>query len=302
MNFDYIVVGAGSAGCVLANRLTANGRHSVLLLEAGGSDQRFWLQVPIGYGMSFFNPRVNWMYRTEPEAALAGRSGYWPRGKVLGGSSAINAMVFIRGQRADFDEWRAAGNPGWGWDDVLPYFKKLEDNGNGADEWRATGGPMHVSDVSPDLHPLCQTYLRAGEQAGLTANRDFNGATVEGVGLYQITTLNGRRMSAARAYLHPARRRPSLRVETHAHATRITFAGTQATGVEYRQGGEMRSARARREVILAAGSINTPLLLQGSGVGPANLLRGFGIDVVCDLPAVGRNLQDHLCVDHLYRS
>ncbi len=189
MEYDYIVVGAGSAGCVLANRLTANGRHSVLLLEAGGSDQRFWLQVPIGYGMSFFNPRVNWMYRTEPEAALAGRSGYWPRGKVLGGSSAINAMVFIRGQRSDFDEWRAAGNPGWGWDDVLPYFKKLEDNGNGADEWRATGGPMHVSDVSPDLHPLCQTYLRAGEQAGLTVNRDFNGATVEGVGLYQITTL-----------------------------------------------------------------------------------------------------------------
>jgi choline dehydrogenase len=302
LEFDYIVVGAGSAGCVLANRLTAKGRHSVLLLEAGGDDRRFWLHVPIGYGRSFYDPNVNWMYQTEPDPALGGRRGYWPRGKVLGGSSAINAMVFIRGHPSDFDGWAAAGNPGWGWSSVLPYFRKLEDNGAGADEWRATGGPLHVSDVSRDLHPLCDVYLRAGEQAGLAVTHDFNGASMDGVGLYQITTRDGRRMSAARAYLRPAMRRANLRVETNAHATRIEFEGRRAVGVVYSQGGSSRTAHARREVILAAGAINSPLLLQGSGVGPGKLLRDFGIAVVHDSPAVGRNLQDHLCVDHVYRS
>ena len=185
MDFDFIIVGAGSAGCVLANRLTENGRFRVLVLEAGGTDRRFWLQVPIGYGKSFYDPRVNWMYRTEPDPALADRRGYWPRGKVLGGSSAINAMVHIRGQAADFDEWRALGNPGWGWTDVLPYFKKSEHNARGADAWRAVGGPLHVADVSRDLHPLCETYLRAGEELGLPRNPDFNGASQEGVGPYQ---------------------------------------------------------------------------------------------------------------------
>jgi choline dehydrogenase len=302
MEFDYIVVGAGSAGCVLANRLTANGRHHVLLLEAGGNDRRFWLHAPIGYGKSFYNPDVNWMYRTEPDPGLAGRSGYWPRGKVLGGSSAINAMVFVRGHPADFDDWKAAGNPGWGWLDVLPYFRKLEDNGNGADAWRATGGPVRVTDVSRDLHPLCQTYLQAAQQAGLGVTSDFNGAAMEGVGPYQITTRNGRRMSAARAYLKPARNRSNLRVETHAHTTQIAFDGRRAWAVHYRQHGQAHVARARCEVVLAAGSINTPLLLQGSGVGPGALLHSLGIGVVHDSPAVGRNLQDHLCIDHVYRS
>ena len=302
MEFDYVIVGAGSAGCVLANRLTASGRHSVLLLEAGGSDKRFWLQAPIGYGMSFYNPAVNWMYRTEPDPGLGGRSGYWPRGKVLGGSSAINAMVFVRGHPGDFEDWQSAGNPGWGWDDVLPYFHKLEDHSGGANAWRATGGPVHVEDVSEDLHPLCKVYLEAGRQAGFPFTPDFNGETMEGVGLYQITTRNGRRMSTARAYLHPARGRANLRVETGAQATRIDFAGTRATGVHYRQNGTLHFARAHREVILSAGSINTPMLLQGSGVGSEALLRGMGIEMALDSPAVGQNLQDHLCIDHIYRS
>jgi choline dehydrogenase len=301
-SFDYIIVGAGSAGCTLARRLTESGDHTVLLLEAGGSDRRFWLQLPIGYGKSFYDKRVNWMYHTEPEPALDGRRGYWPRGKVLGGSSSINAMVHIRGQEADFDEWRAQGNPGWGWQDVLPYFKKSEDYAGGADAWRGGGGPLHVSDVARDCHPLCESYLRGCEEVGLKRNPDFNGARQDGVGFYQITTRGGLRMSAARAYLRPAMKRPGLHVETHAHATRILFAGRRATGVAYRQNGEAKTAHARREVILAAGSINSPQLLQLSGIGAGDILAPLGIDVVCDRPAVGRNLQDHLCIDHLYRS
>jgi choline dehydrogenase len=300
--YDYIVVGAGSAGCVLANRLTESGRFRVLLLEAGGSDRRFWLQVPIGYGMSFYNPRVNWMYRTEPDPQLAHRQGYWPRGKVLGGSSAINAMVYIRGQAADFDEWHALGNPGWAWSDVLPYFKKAEHNAAGGSAWRGTGGPLHVEDVSRSLHPLCEVYLRAGEELGVPRNADFNGASQEGVGLYQITTRNGLRMSAARAYLRPAQRRANLRVEAQSHATRILFDGSRAAGIEYVQHGVRKTARAAREIILSAGAIGSPQLLQLSGVGPAPLLASLGIPVVHNSPAVGRNLQDHLCIDHLYRS
>jgi choline dehydrogenase len=300
--FDFIIVGAGSAGCVLANRLTANGRHSVLLLEAGGSDRRIALRLPIGYGMSFYDPRVNWMYRTEPEPPLAGRSGYWPRGKVLGGSSSINAMVFIRGQPADFDAWEAAGNPGWGWADVLPYFRKLEDSDLGPSEWRGAGGPVHVADVSRDVHPLCATYLQAGVQAGLPRNDDLNGASQEGVGINQFTVRDGWRVSAASAYLHPALRRPNLRVELRAQATRVTFDRGRATGVTFRQQGAETTLTARRDVIVCAGAINAPLLLQASGVGPPELLRGLGVAIVAEHPAVGRHLQDHLCIDHLYRS
>jgi choline dehydrogenase len=300
--YDFVIVGAGSAGCVLASRLTESGQYSVLLLEAGGSDRKIWLQVPIGYGMSFYNPQVNWMYRTEPDPALRGRQGYWPRGKVLGGSSAINAMVYIRGQPADFDGWKARGNPGWGWADVLPYFRKLEDCATGPETLRGRGGPIRVSDVSAALHPLCETYLRAGEEIGQRRNPDFNSAEQEGVGLYQITTRDGLRLSAARAYLRPAMRRANLRVDTDAHATRLVFEGRRAVGVDYVQHGVMRTARARREVIVAAGAIGSPQLLQLSGVGPGALLSSHGIDVVLDSPAVGRNLQDHLCIDHLYRS
>ena len=300
--FDFIVVGAGSAGCVLANRLTACGRFTVLLLEAGGSDARFWLRTPIGYGMSFYNPGVNWMYRTEPDPALAGRQGYWPRGKVLGGSSSINAMVFVRGQPRDFDDWAALGNPGWGWSDVLPYFMKMEDSAHGLSALRGVGGPVHVSDVRADVHPLCETFLRAGEQLGLTRNDDINGASNEGVAINQITTRNGWRESASTAYLRPALARNNLRLETSAHVTRVLFDGLRASGVAYLQNGQERRCRARREVVLAGGAINSPQILQLSGVGPGDALQALGIPVLADSPAVGQHLQDHLCIDHVYRS
>jgi choline dehydrogenase len=302
MDFDYIVIGAGSAGCVLANRLTEDGRHRVLLLEAGGSDRRPWLQVPIGYGKSFYDKRVNWMYRTEPDPGLGGRSGYWPRGKVLGGSSAINAMVFIRGHAGDFDDWEALGNPGWGWRDVLPFFRRMEDNAGGGDAWRGAGGPLHVAEVAGQVHPLCEAYLKAGEALGFARNADFNGAAPDGVGVYQITMRGGLRMSTARAYLRPSARRPNLRIATRSHALRVLFDGTRATGVEFRRKGRVETVRARREVILAAGSIGSPQLLQLSGVGPGSILDPLGIPIVLDSPQVGRNLQDLLCIDHLYRS
>ncbi len=299
--YDYIIVGAGSAGCVLADRLSQSRRHRVLLLEAGGSDRRFWVQVPIGYGKSFYDLRVNWMYRTEPDAGLDGRSGYWPRGKVLGGSSSINAMVYVRGQAEDFDEWAALGNAGWGWADVLPYFRKSEDHWRGASAFHGAGGPLRVSSQAPDTHPLCEVYLEAAQQGGLALNPDFNGATQEGAGLYEITTRDGIRASTARAFLRPALGRPNLRVETAAHATRILWEGRRAAGVAYRQRGREHEARAGREVILAAGAVNSPQLLQLSGVGPADWLRPLGIAMVLDCPAAGRHLQDHLGIDHLYR-
>jgi len=300
--FDYIVVGAGSAGCVLANRLSENGRHRVLLLEAGGSDKRFWIQLPIGYGKSFYDPGVNWMYMTEPNPGLGMRESYWPRGKVLGGSSSINAMVYIRGQAQDFDAWQALGNPGWGWQDVLPYFKKLEDHAFGASAYHGSGGPLRVSDVSRHVHPLCEVFIQAGREAGLPPNPDFNGETQEGVGLYQINTRGGFRLSSARAYLWSAARRRNLRVETHAHAARLLFKGTRATGVEYIHKGRRCRALARKEVILSAGAINSPQILQLSGVGPAQVLKSAGVEVRLDNTAVGANLQDHLGVDYLYRS
>jgi len=287
---------------VLANRLTEDGRHRVLLLEAGGSERRFWLQVPIGYGKSFYDPDVNWMYGTETEPALAGRAGYWPRGKVLGGSSSINAMVFVRGQHEDFDGWRAQGNAGWGWADVLPYFRRMEDSARGPDAWRGRGGPLAVSDVSADVHPLCGAFLRAGMEIGLPENDGFNGATQEGVGCYEITVRDGLRMSTARAYLRPAMSRPNLRVETAAHATHLLFDGTRATGVAYARDGVARTARAAREVIVCAGAINSPQLLLLSGIGPAAHLDALGVAMRLDNPNVGAHLQDHLCIDYLYRS
>lgn len=300
--FDYIIVGAGSAGCVLANRLTESGRHRVLLIEAGGSDDRFWIRTPIGYGRIFYDPSVNWMYIAEADPGTAGRESYWPRGKVLGGSSSINAMVFIRGQPGDFDDWAAAGNPGWDWAGVLPYFRKMERSEfpgplHGAD------GPLSVSDASRHMHPLCQVYLEACRQLGFPTVADLNGDTAECAGLYPLSTRNGRRESTATAYLKPARRRPNLTVVTEAQVTRIVFEGRRAVGVAFRRGGgPEETARAAGEVILSAGAVNSPQLLQLSGVGPAGLLERHGIAVVAENTAVGANLQDHLGVDFLYRS
>ena len=291
--YDYIIVGAGSAGCVLANRLSADPRHRVLLLEAGGHDRRFWLTVPIGYGKCFFDPSVNWMYRTEPDPELANRIGYWPRGKVLGGSSAINAMVYIRGEPRDFDDWEAAGNPGWGWRDVRRVYERMEDTG---------GGPVAVSDVGGELHPLCDTFLAACRETGLEVVDDLNAHAGKRAGPYRITTRGGRRLSAARAYLEPARGRSNLEIETGALATRIRFEGRRAAAVCWRRGDRSFEAVARKEIILAAGAVNSPQLLQCSGVGPGALLARHGINVVLDAPSVGAHLQDHLCIDHLYRS
>ena len=300
--FDFVVVGSGSAGSVVAERLSASGRYSVLVLEAGGSDRRFFVQMPLGYGKTFYDPAVNWNYRAEPDPGLAGNADHWPRGKVLGGSSSINAMVWVRGHRKDFDDWCDAGNPGWGYDDVLPAFKAVEDNEAGADEWRGRGGPVHVTDLARFVHPLCNLYLEAAQQVGLPFNRDFNGADQEGVGVYQITTRDGRRMSAARAFLRPAMKRANVDVETDALATRILFEGRRAVGVEYRVGDATRRAMAGREVIVCAGSVNSPQLLQLSGIGPAALLGDLGIDVVHASEHVGANLQDHQGINYTWRA
>ena len=299
--YDFIIVGSGSAGSVVADRLTASGRHSVLVLEAGGSDMRFYVQMPLGYGKTFYDPAVNWNYRAEPDPGLAGNADHWPRGRVLGGSSSINAMVWIRGHAADYDSWAAEGNPGWSYADVLPVFKAMEDNEAGADQWRGVGGPMHITDCRTVTHPLTYRYLEAGQQAGLPLNPDFNGAAQDGVGVYQINTRNGRRLSAARAFLRPAMKRENLTVEMNALATRILFEGRRAVGVEYERNGRKHVARAGREVIVSAGSVNSPQLLQLSGVGPGNHLGGLGIEVVHANENVGRNLQDHVGINYTYK-
>ena len=300
--FDYIIVGAGTAGCVLANRLSADGKARVLVLEAGGSDRTVWIQLPIGYGRTFFDPRINWMYDTQAVPGLGGRSSYWPRGKVIGGSGSINAMVHVRGQRGDFDDWAAAGNPGWGWDDVLPWFIKSEDHDLGASDWHGADGPQRVTDISGTAHPLCQTFIKSGEALGFAASSDLNGAAAEGVGIYQINTRNGRRASTANAYLRPALRRGNLALRTRAQVTHIMFDGARAVGVEYRRGGDTVPVRARAEVILAGGAINSPQLLQLSGIGDAALLTSLGIAPRVDAPAVGQNLQDHLAVSYFYKT
>lgn len=300
--FDFIVVGAGSAGCVVAERLTADGRYSVLLLEAGGTDRRFFVQMPLGYGKTFYDPAVNWNFRAEPDPGLAGNADHWPRGKLLGGSSSINAMVWIRGQREDYDAWAAAGNHGWGLDDLLPYFKAVEHAQAGDDALRGRDGPVHVADMSGHIHPLTRLYLRAAQQAGLAPNPDFNGASQEGVGVYQITTRNGRRMSAARAFLRPAMRRRNLAVVTRAHATRILFEDRRAAGIEYRRGDRTLRARARREVILCAGAVQSPQLLELSGVGDPAVLRQHGIAVLHANPHVGANLQDHQGINYTWKA
>ncbi len=296
-SFDYIIVGAGSAGCVLANRLTADGRSTVLLLEAGPRDTDPWIHIPLGYGKLFNKRSVNWSYESEPEPHLNNRRIFTPRGKVLGGSSSINGLVHIRGQSEDFDEWNV---PGWDYAGLLPYFIKSEDQQRGANEWHGVGGPQAVGDL-PDRYELADAFIAACESVGIPRNDDFNGATQEGTGYYQATMRNGRRCSTAVGYLRPAKNRANLRIETGALATRLTFEGMRATGVEYRQGGVNHITRATREVILAGGAFNSPQLLQLSGVGPRALLEQHGIPVVHDAPGVGEALQDHLYVRTFWR-
>jgi choline dehydrogenase len=293
--FDYVIVGAGSAGCVLANRLSADGKNSVLLLEAGPEDKNLWIHVPLGYGKLFKEKTVNWMYQTEPEPELGGRQVFQPRGKVLGGSSSINGLLYVRGQHEDYDRWRQRGNSGWGYDDVLPYFKKAEDQQRGGDKYHGVGGPLTVSNLGhPD--PLSAAFIDAAAETGLPVNSDFNGASQEGAGFFQTTTRGGRRASTAMAYLRPAKSRSNLHVETSALAQRILFDGRRARAVEYRQDGALRTASARKEILVCGGAYNSPQLLQLSGVGPADLLKQYGIDVVLDAPGVGNDLQDHMQV------
>jgi choline dehydrogenase len=300
--YDFIIVGAGSAGCVLANRLSENPDHRVLLIEAGGHDRSPLIQVPLGYGLTFSHPRYNWMYDTQPDVALNGRTSFWPRGKVLGGSSSINAMVYIRGQAGDFDDWRDAGNPGWSWDDVLPYFKRSEDHVWGASTHHGAGGELRVSDFTQQVHPLCQTFLATGVALGWPKTPDFNGAQTEGVGLWQMTIRDGKRESTSNAFLRPAMGRANLTVMTHTQVTRVLMANGRATGVACVQKGHEQTFNAQKEVIVSSGAINSPQLLQLSGIGDAEHLQSVGVPVVHHLPAVGHGLQDHLCVSYYFKS
>ncbi len=298
--YDFIVIGAGSAGCALANRLTEDPSHRVLLLEAGGRDRNPWLHIPVGYYRTIFDEKLNWGYETEPEPALDGRRIAWPRGRVLGGSSAINGLVYIRGQREDFQLWRQMGNPGWDWEDVLPFFKKAEDQERGASALHGEGGPLGVSDLNR-THEIVEAYVNACDEVGIPRTADFNGEEQEGVGYFQLTTKNGLRCSSAVAYLHPIKYRPNLNVVTDALVSRIVIEDKRATGVMYWSHGDLKRADVEGEVILSAGAIGSPQILQLSGVGPGDHLRDLDIKVVHELKGVGANLQDHFQARSLYR-
>jgi choline dehydrogenase len=296
--YDYIIIGAGSAGCVLAARLSEDPSVTVLLLEAGGPDTAKEIEMPAAFSKLFKGPN-DWAYHTEPEAQLENRNLYWPRGKVLGGSSSLNAMIYIRGHYHDYDQWRDLGNPGWGYDDVLPYFKKSEDNERGASEHHGAGGPLHVAELR-SINPLSETFVKAAEQSGFKRNPDFNGASQDGFGRYQVTQRQGRRHSAAAAFLRPAMSRPNLTVLTGVHASCIVLESKRASAVSFQQGGASRQERAEREIIVCGGAIGSPQLLMLSGIGPADHLRALGIPVRCDLRGVGANLQDHPAVPIAY--
>ena len=299
--FDYIIVGAGSAGCVLANRLSADPANRVLLLEAGGKDNWIWFHIPVGYLFAIGNPRSDWMFKTEPEEGLNGRSLNYPRGKVIGGSSAINAMIYMRGQAGDYDHWRQLGLPGWSWDDVLPYFKKHEDNFLGASEHHGVGGEWRVE--FPRLRwDIIDVWREAAAQYGIPKVDDFNTGDNEGSCYFHVNQKRGRRWSAARGFLKPVLNRQNLRLETGCLVEGLTFDGKRAVGVRWRQDGVARSARCRGEVILAAGSIGSPQIMMLSGLGPAAQLAQFGIPVVLDRPGVGGNLHDHLQLRMIYKA
>jgi len=298
--FDYVIAGAGSAGCVLANRLSEGGRYQVLLLEAGPCDTSPWIHLPIGYAKTNNHPVLNWRFETEPQAHMGGRQLYWPRGRVLGGSSSINGMIAIRGQAQDYDQWAAMGATGWSARETLPYFIRSESHPAGPSAWHGGDGPLSVSNIAGH-HELVDAFIQAAGECGIARNDDLNGASAEGAGALQLTVRNGRRCSAAVAYLRPVRSRPNLRVITGAHVCAVNFDGLRANGLTYRIRGQEHSVRAQREVLLCAGALQTPQLLQLSGIGPAWLLQQHGIPLRHALPGVGENLQDHLCMRFLYR-
>jgi choline dehydrogenase len=302
MTYDYIIVGAGSAGCILASRLTDSGKYSVLLLEAGGTDHAWRFKVPVGYVFTYYDEKSNWMYYSEAEKELGGRKMYVPRGKVLGGSGSINALVYVRGQPSDFDDWAAGGNAGWSFEEVLPYFKKIESHPLGDTPYHGSDGPIRITRTKDRIHPVCTAFLDACDSLGYARNDDFNGASLEGAGVYDINTRGGLRDASSRAYLRPALRRPQLRFVPECLVEKILFEGNRAKGVRFRRAGVVQECFAAREVILSAGAVGTPKLLQLSGVGDGELLQRHGIAVTHHAPAVGQNLQDHLCVSYYYRA
>lgn len=297
--FDYIVVGAGSAGAVLAGRLSEDPAVKVLLIEAGPKDHSFWIHLPIGYGKTMWDKKVNWCFHTDPDPNMNGRQIYWPRGKTLGGSSSINGLIYIRGQREDYDHWERLGLKGWGYKDCLPYFIKSERNQRGASTFHGSNGPLSVSDIGA-RNTIIEAFIAGAEENGVPRNNDFNGAQQEGAGYYQLTTWKGWRWSTAKGYLKPAQGRSNLRIETNAQATGLVMKGHCAVGVRYRQDGVDKVAHASGEVLLSAGAIQSPQLLQLSGIGPSALLKKHGIPVIHDLPGVGENLQDHLQIRMIY--
>ncbi len=302
VEFDYVIVGAGSSGCVLANRLSADGRTTVAVLEAGPRDKSFWIHLPIGYGRTMWDPKVNWKFQTEPEPNMAGRQIYWPRGRVLGGSSSINGLIVIRGQHEDYDSWAAQGNPGWAWRDLAPYFNKIESNSElGDDQMHGTSGPLPVTSIGR-RNELIEAVIGAAQANGVPRTNDFNGRSQEGAGYFQLTTKNGWRMSAAEAYLRPAEKRDNVTVLTDTQAARVMFEGRRAVGVVCRTGDQTRNIKARRGVILSAGAIQSPHLLMLSGIGPAKHLQDNDIPVLIDRPQVGQNLQDHLQFRLIYKA
>ena len=298
---DYVIVGAGSAGCVLANRLSADPGNRVLLLEAGGKDTNPWIHIPVGYFKTMHNPKTDWCYVTDADPGIAGRRLQWPRGKVLGGTSSLNGLLYVRGQREDYDRWRDLGNPGWGYDDVLPYFKKSEDQERGASPYHGVGGPLKVSDLRL-RREIADRFIEAAVAIGIPRNDDYNGATQEGVGYFQQTAYKGLRWSTAKGFLRPALTRPNLEVATRAHTRKVLFEGRRAVGVEYEQNGAIHRVLARGAVVLAAGAIGSPQILQCSGVGDAGLLSSLGIPVVHDLRGVGEGLQDHLQIRLVFKT
>ena len=297
--YDFVIVGAGTCGATLAGRLSEDPNTSVLLLEAGPPDSSFWIHLPIGYGKTMWSPKYNWRFETEADPGMNNRKIYWPRGKTLGGSSSINGLIFVRGQHEDYDHWAALGNKGWDFESVLPYFKRFEGNERGNSAFHSGSGPVKISDVGA-RHELIEAFIKGAGEQGIPRNKDFNGETQEGVGYYQLTTNNGRRCSSAEAFLKPARDRQNLNIQTNAQATKVVFEGRKAVGVTYVQDGVEKTVRCRAEVLLAAGAIQSPQLLQLSGIGPAALLKKFGIPVVQEMAGVGENLQDHLQVRIYY--